>query len=42
MRFTVKSGLAAMQIGTTLLVKFSVFFIWCELLTASSVVLPEL
>ena len=37
---TVKSGPAALQIGTALLVKVSVFR--CKLLTASSVGLPEL
>ena len=37
---TVNSGPAAVQIGTALLVKVSVFR--CKLLTASSVGLPEL
>ena len=39
---TVKGWLVAVQIVTGLLVKVSVFGMWCELLKASSVGLPEL
>jgi hypothetical protein len=31
---TVKCGLAAVRIGTAVLVKVSVFGVWCELISA--------